>query len=81
MLTNAQMKEGRFLKLQRGKRTMAALNAIWDNGGAVVLCTYTKAAVFKAKNRDMVKMLKSGEVVVQSGKNWLSTLGAQWRNA
>lgn len=81
MLTNAEMKEGRFLKLQNGKRLMAAINAALDAGRTVQLCTHLRVIEFKAKHRAMIKMGKSGAIYVQRGKAWDATLGATWKVA
>lgn len=69
-MTNEQMKAGRFLKLAKGRKFIARMNAAWDRGGFVRVGTATRYTDFKPKHRDMVKMGKSGSVYVQSGKNW-----------
>lgn len=70
-MTNTEMKAGRFLKLAKGRKLIARMNACWNAGGFVRIGTVTRYTDFKAKHRDMVKMGKSGSIYTQSGKNWL----------
>ena len=69
-MTNDEMKPGRFLRLQKGKRIFSSIINHLNNGGSVLICTYTKATKITQKHISMIRMGKSGSVYVQSGKNW-----------
>ena len=77
-IKNSEMKEGRFMKLQNGKRLLAAIMNALDSGKVVHLCAGHRVIEFKAKHREMIKMGKSGTILVQNGKAWNSTFGAAW---
>lgn len=70
MLTNAQMKAGRFAKLARGRRLIRWMNGVWDRGGAVWFSTMTARTKIPAKSREAVKMDSAGSVYVRRGKHW-----------
>lgn len=70
MLTNDQMKQGRFEKLAKGKKLYNAITNHLNNDGTVLICTYTKATKYQQKHINMFKLGKSGSVYVQRGKNW-----------
>ncbi len=70
MLTNDQMKQGRFEKLATGKKLYNAITNHLNNDGTVLICTYTKATKYQQKHINMFKLGKSGSVYVQRGKNW-----------
>jgi hypothetical protein len=70
-MTNDEMKAGRFLKLAKGRKLMARMNAAWDRNGIVRIGTATRYTDFKAKHRDMIRLTKSGSIYTQSGKSWL----------
>lgn len=80
-MDNAKMIEGRFLKLQKGKRLIAVIYKALDEGKTVQLCTYTRVTEFKAKHREMIKMGATGAIYVQRGKNWDNTMGVTWKVA
>lgn len=69
-MTNDQMRPGRFLKLQRGKKLFARMNQAWDNGGFVRVGTATRYTDYKAKHREMLRMGESGSLYVARGKRW-----------
>ena len=62
MLTNAQMKPNRFLKLQSGKRRLAFIRDNLDAGRIVYISTYTRATKLTAKHKEMVKMDRTGSL-------------------
>lgn len=69
MLTNSQMKAGRFAKLAKGRRLMRLMNECWDTkGGFVRVGTYLKYMDLRASHRDLVSMTRSGSVMLQRGK-------------
>ena len=70
MLTNEQMKPGRFAKLARGRRIFRKMTAVWDAGGVVWLSTMTRRTKIAAKHRACVKMDTAGSLYVQAGKRW-----------
>jgi hypothetical protein len=70
MISNEQMKSGRFEKLANGKKTFNAIINHLQNNGEVYICTYTKAIKYQSKHINMFKLGKSGSVYVQRGKNW-----------
>lgn len=67
-MTNEQMKAGRFLKLAKGRKLFARMNACWDRGGFVRVGTATRYTDYKAKHRELVWMGKSGSLYVKRGK-------------
>lgn len=67
-MTNEQMKAGRFLKMQRGKRLFARMNVCWDMGGFVRIGTATRYSDYKPNCRALVWMGKSGSLYVKRGK-------------
>ena len=69
MLTNEQMKAGRFAKLARGRKIMARIEKCWNAGGVVRIGTCTRYTDYKAKHRGMIVMGKSGSIYVKSGKS------------
>ena len=69
-MNNQDMKEGRFLKLQAGRRLYSKIVSHLQNGGIVFVCTYTRATKLSRKHVDMIKLGKSGSVYLQSGKSW-----------
>lgn len=69
-MTNEQMKAGRFLKLQKGRKMFRFILANLEAGNSVSLTTYTRSVNYKAKHKDMFKLGASGSVYVQRGKAW-----------
>ena len=67
-MTNDQMKAGRFLKLAKGRKLFARMNAAWDRGGFVRVGTATRYTDYKPNTRDMITMGKSGSLYVARGK-------------
>ena len=70
MLTNDQMKPGRFAKLARGRRLYRQMVATWDRGGFVRIGTATRYSDLRAKHREMVKLAPTGSLFMQRGKRW-----------
>ena len=69
MLTNEQMKAGRYLKLARGRKLFRRMNACWDAGGLVRIGTATRYTDLRPKHREMVRRLgKSGSLYMQRGR-------------
>jgi hypothetical protein len=69
-MSNDEMRPGRFLKLQNGKRMLSAITNHLKSDGTVLVCTYTRATKLSKKHLDMVRMGKSGSVYIQAGKRW-----------
>ena len=63
------MKAGRFLKLAKGRKLFARMNAAWDRGGFVRVGTATRFTDYKAKHRELITMGKSGSLYVARGKS------------
>lgn len=77
MLTNEEMKSGRFLAIQKNRNVSRAAISALENGGTVVITTYTKSTIFRAKNAGMLKMgAKTGRLYIQHGKHWDGALVA-----
>jgi hypothetical protein len=70
MISNQDMKAGRFLKLQDGKRIFNGIISHLKNNGIVYICTYTRATKLTKKHIGMIKISKNGSVYMQSGKKW-----------
>jgi len=68
-MTNDQMIAGRFLKLNRGRKIMRAMNACWDAGGFVRIGTALSYSDIKPKARDIITMGKSGSLYMARGKS------------
>lgn len=69
-MDNSQMKAGRILKLQNGKRLYGSIVSHIRAGGAVNICTHLRTVKMTAKHAEMIKIGKSGSVYLQSGKSW-----------
>ena len=70
-MNNDQMKAGRILKMQEGKRLFNRIMSTLKAGGVVFICTYRKAVKITAKHESLLKLGKSGSVYMKSGKNWV----------
>jgi hypothetical protein len=70
MLSNDQMKPGRFAKMARGRKLYARMIACWDVGGFVRIGTVTRYSDYRAKHRDLVKLGASGSLYTARGKHW-----------
>jgi hypothetical protein len=69
MLTNTEMKAGRFLKLHKGRRLLARMEAAWDAGGFVRIGTATRYSDIHAKHRELITLGKSGSLYMARGKS------------
>lgn len=69
MLTNDQMKAGRFIRFHKARKLVKAINAHLEAGRTVQFTTYTTALRLTRKHIGMLKATKSG-VYVQRGKSW-----------
>lgn len=69
-MTNEQMKAGRFLKMQNGRRTLARILAPLKTGKRIVIGTTVRSVRYTPKLIDMFKLGASGDVYVQRGKGW-----------
>jgi hypothetical protein len=67
-MNNTDMKAGRYLKRQTGKRMFFGITNHLQAGGSVLICTYTRATKLQAKHIDMITLGKSGSVYIQAGK-------------
>jgi len=70
-MNNSDMKPGRILKLQKGRKIFKAIFTHLKNDGTVLVCTYTRAVKFQKKHIGMFKMDKAGSIYYQSGKKWV----------
>jgi hypothetical protein len=71
MLTNSEMREGRYLKLPKGRKLYRRMQSCWDAGGIVRIGTATRYSDFKATHRDQVKIGPSGSLYMTlRGKRW-----------
>ena len=68
-MMNVTEKQELFAKIQQTLR----------DGGAVIVATYTKATMFKAKHIDLFKLGKDGCLYARYGKNWLCIDGCSFR--
>lgn len=69
MLTNDQMKPGRFARWAFARRLHRKIVAHLDAGGIVDLGTSVRVTRFKKQHRDMFRAGKDG-LYIQSGKRW-----------
>lgn len=67
-MTNDQMKEGRFLKLHRGRKVVARMNACWDVGGFVRIGTARTYCDVKPRSRALITMGADGSLYMARGK-------------
>jgi hypothetical protein len=70
MMTNDEMKAGRYLKLHQGRQKFAKLQAHLAAGGSFYICTSYRATKVSPKHTDMIRLGKSGSIYVQRGKAW-----------
>lgn len=69
MLTNDQMKAGRYATWAKARKKVAWIAAQLAKGNTVQLTTYTRATRYTAKHASMFKASKAG-AYVQRGKAW-----------
>lgn len=69
MLTNEQMKPGRFLRLHRARKLWNRINKAWDDGMMVQITTYTRATRIKPTSRDALR-LNGHYIQIRRGKAW-----------
>lgn len=69
MLTNDQMKAGRFARWAKARAKVAAIRNALSAGNVVMICTATRAVQYGATHVDMFKATKTGAFVAR-GKNW-----------
>jgi len=67
-MDNDAMKPGRFLKLQTGRRKMAWIAEHISAGHKIMVCTYTRATIYKSVGQ--FQLGKSGSVYAQHGRRW-----------
>ena len=67
-LTNAKMVAGRFAKLAKGRARMRRMNACWDRGGFVRICTATIYTDLQPKHRALITMDAKGSLYMAHGK-------------
>lgn len=68
-LSNDQMKEGRFLKLYRGRKLYRRMNSCRDAGGFVRIATNLRVTDLQPKHRELVMLGKSGSLYLRRGKS------------
>ena len=73
MLTNEQMKPGRFLRQHEARRRYNWIMSRFDAGLNVQLGTYTRTIRCAPKHRDMFRLTRT-DVLLQRGKNWDSIM-------
>lgn len=69
MLTNAQMKAGRFLRWHKARKSEAWIKARLAEGCTVMISSYTKATKLTAKHAWAISSDRVG-VYLQSGKRF-----------
>lgn len=69
MLTNEQMKPGRFLRLHRGRKRLARMVACWGKGGVVYISTHLRTVKVDAKRQNAVTMDARGSLYVLRGRH------------
>lgn len=69
MLTNEQMKAGRFLRWHKARRKIAAIVGHLNAGHTVYVCTMTRATKFDRRHVAMFMATRTG-ALVQRGKSW-----------
>ena len=62
MISNDDMRAGRWAKLAKGRRIMRRMNACWDAGGFVRIGTATRYSDFKPQHRSRITMDKTGSL-------------------
>lgn len=68
MLTNEQMKKGRFQKWADARRMLRQIQETLQSGGVVQVTTRTRSTLYQKKHSGMFSARKDG-VYVQSGKS------------
>lgn len=69
MLSNQQMKAGRFLRRQEGKRKLAWINEQFAKGLTVSIHSQTRVWVLHSKHAELVTIDAAGALFLQSGKS------------
>lgn len=69
-MTNADMKPGRFLKMQTGRNKFRKIHEVLSRGGVVQVCTCTRATEYRgAEHLPSFVMDKAGSLYVRRGKH------------
>jgi hypothetical protein len=68
-MDNSEMKANRFYRWAEARRKHREIVQHLQNGGRVIIPTYTRATVYKREHVEMFKATKSG-LFVQSGRRW-----------
>lgn len=71
MLTNAQMKEGRFEAWAKNRKRYNRIANHLSNDGYIMVCTHTQSVIYKKKHFEagMFQATKNG-LWVARGKSW-----------
>ena len=76
MLTNSEMKAGRFYDMHHSRIKKAEMLELYNKiqahfaaGGEIIVATYTKATHFKPKHSAMIQM-RGSSLYMQRGKHW-----------
>jgi len=69
MLTNGQMKAGRFAKWAVARRRIAAIQSHLSQGHTIMISTHLRTWECSKRHAGMFKATKSG-AYMQSGKSW-----------
>jgi hypothetical protein len=69
MLTNDQMKAGRYARWAAARKKVAWINDQLSRGRTVQLTTYTRATRYTAKSAIAFKATRTG-AYVQRGRHW-----------
>ena len=68
-IANSQMREGRILKLAKGRKLFRRMHECWDRGGYVRIGTATRYSDLKPTHRELVQLGKSGSLYMARGKS------------
>ena len=68
-MCNDQMKANRFLRWAEARQKLARIQKHLNQGGRVMLVTYTKATIYDKRHGVMFRATKEG-LFVQRGKNF-----------
>lgn len=69
MITNSQMKSGRFLRWQIARDKLRKIQEHLAKGGQVQVATCTKATIYKPSHIDSFRCDRLG-LYVRRGKSW-----------
>lgn len=68
MLSNQEMKAGRFARLARARKLYRRMHECWSRGGFVRIGTATRYSDLYAKHADLILIGKPGSIYWRRGK-------------